>query len=202
MAFPASSEPVFNSNPRTKHCWQNYVDYHKCILAKGEDFKPCRQVNENHREHEKAKRKLTDADCSSSSPTDRCAPAPGSIDGTTNARPETSLWIWSIRQMLAAWRREKEEESGHIEGDTSHGEERRREVVWHRQALYIDQGNQPTHTTPSDYPRPILALSPRSIELVSSIPLLQPPWADVQWRGRISHPQDPVRKCPLLFREV
>ena len=30
---------------RTKHCWQNYVDYHKCILAKGEDFKPCRQVS-------------------------------------------------------------------------------------------------------------------------------------------------------------
>ena len=29
---------------RTKHCWQNYVDYHKCILAKGEDFTPCRQV--------------------------------------------------------------------------------------------------------------------------------------------------------------
>ena len=29
---------------RTKHCWQNYVDYHKCILAKGEDFKPCHQV--------------------------------------------------------------------------------------------------------------------------------------------------------------
>jgi hypothetical protein len=31
---------------RTKHCWQNYVDYHKCILAKGEDFAPCRQVCE------------------------------------------------------------------------------------------------------------------------------------------------------------
>lgn len=29
---------------RTKHCWQNYVDYHKCINAKGEDFAPCRQV--------------------------------------------------------------------------------------------------------------------------------------------------------------
>ncbi|KAM3438453.1 hypothetical protein MY4824_003233 [Beauveria thailandica] len=27
----------------TKHCWQNYVDYHKCITAKGEDFAPCRQ---------------------------------------------------------------------------------------------------------------------------------------------------------------
>ena len=33
-----------NFNQRTKHCWQNYVDYHKCILAKGEDFKPCHQV--------------------------------------------------------------------------------------------------------------------------------------------------------------
>ena len=29
---------------QTKHCWQNYVDYHKCINAKGEDFAPCRQV--------------------------------------------------------------------------------------------------------------------------------------------------------------
>lgn len=28
---------------QTKHCWQNYVDYHKCIVAKGEDFAPCRQ---------------------------------------------------------------------------------------------------------------------------------------------------------------
>ncbi|KAF7620651.1 hypothetical protein AFLA_005954 [Aspergillus flavus NRRL3357] len=28
---------------QTKHCWQNYVDYHKCVTAKGEDFRPCRQ---------------------------------------------------------------------------------------------------------------------------------------------------------------
>ncbi|PVH67803.1 cytochrome c oxidase polypeptide VIb [Cadophora sp. DSE1049] len=33
----------FPSQNQTKHCWQNYVDYHKCILAKGEDFAPCRQ---------------------------------------------------------------------------------------------------------------------------------------------------------------
>ena len=32
---------------QTKHCWQNYVDYHKCINAKGEDFAPCRQVIPN-----------------------------------------------------------------------------------------------------------------------------------------------------------
>lgn len=29
---------------RTKHCWQNYVDYYKCVNAKGEDFRPCTQV--------------------------------------------------------------------------------------------------------------------------------------------------------------
>lgn len=30
---------------RTKHCWQNYVDYHKCVNARGEEFAPCRQVH-------------------------------------------------------------------------------------------------------------------------------------------------------------
>jgi cytochrome c oxidase subunit 6b len=34
----------FPNQNQTKHCWQNYVDYHKCITAKGEDFAPCRQV--------------------------------------------------------------------------------------------------------------------------------------------------------------
>ncbi|TGZ85606.1 cytochrome c oxidase, subunit VIb, partial [Ascodesmis nigricans] len=24
-------------------CWQNYVDYHKCVNAKGEEFAPCKQ---------------------------------------------------------------------------------------------------------------------------------------------------------------
>ncbi|KAK7567128.1 cytochrome c oxidase, subunit VIb, partial [Phyllosticta citricarpa] len=33
----------FPNQNQTKHCWQNYVDYHKCVLAKGEDFAPCRQ---------------------------------------------------------------------------------------------------------------------------------------------------------------
>jgi cytochrome c oxidase subunit 6b len=35
----------FPNQNQTKHCWQNYVDYHKCVNAKGEDFKPCRQVH-------------------------------------------------------------------------------------------------------------------------------------------------------------
>ncbi|KAH8159156.1 hypothetical protein CIB48_g9091 [Xylaria polymorpha] len=33
----------FPNQNQTKHCWQNYVDYHKCINSKGEDFAPCRQ---------------------------------------------------------------------------------------------------------------------------------------------------------------
>merc|ERR1712099_71852 len=39
----AGFDARFPNQNQTKHCWQNYVDYHKCILAKGEDFKPCRQ---------------------------------------------------------------------------------------------------------------------------------------------------------------
>lgn len=41
---PSGFDARFPNQNQTKHCWQNYVDYHKCILAKGEDFKPCRQV--------------------------------------------------------------------------------------------------------------------------------------------------------------
>lgn len=39
-----SQQRKANDFRRTKHCWQNYVDYHKCIIAKGEEFAPCRQV--------------------------------------------------------------------------------------------------------------------------------------------------------------
>jgi hypothetical protein len=40
----AGFDARFPNQNQTKHCWQNYVDYHKCIIAKGEDFAPCRQV--------------------------------------------------------------------------------------------------------------------------------------------------------------
>ncbi|KAK2733489.1 Cytochrome c oxidase subunit 6B [Myotisia sp. PD_48] len=33
----------FPNMNQTKHCWQNYVDYYKCVNAKGEDFRPCKQ---------------------------------------------------------------------------------------------------------------------------------------------------------------
>jgi len=31
----------FPNQNQTKNCWQNYVDYHKCIKAKGEDYPIC-----------------------------------------------------------------------------------------------------------------------------------------------------------------
>ncbi|ODV77313.1 cytochrome c oxidase polypeptide vib [Suhomyces tanzawaensis NRRL Y-17324] len=27
---------------QTKHCAQSYIDYHKCVSVKGEDFEPCK----------------------------------------------------------------------------------------------------------------------------------------------------------------
>lgn len=32
----------FPQQNQTKHCWQAYVDYYKCIDIKGEDFAPCK----------------------------------------------------------------------------------------------------------------------------------------------------------------
>ncbi|KEY70406.1 hypothetical protein S7711_06574 [Stachybotrys chartarum IBT 7711] len=39
----SSTDARFPNMNQTKHCWQNYVDYHKCVNAKGEEFAPCRQ---------------------------------------------------------------------------------------------------------------------------------------------------------------
>lgn len=31
----------FPNTNQTRNCWQNYIDYHKCVKAKGEDYEPC-----------------------------------------------------------------------------------------------------------------------------------------------------------------
>lgn len=33
----------FPNTNQSKHCWQNYVDYYRCIQAKGENYTPCTQ---------------------------------------------------------------------------------------------------------------------------------------------------------------
>ena len=37
----APFDPRFPNTNQTKNCWQNYVDFHKCQKAKGEDYEPC-----------------------------------------------------------------------------------------------------------------------------------------------------------------
>ena len=31
----------FPNQNQTKSCWQNFIDYQKCIKAKGEEYAPC-----------------------------------------------------------------------------------------------------------------------------------------------------------------
>jgi hypothetical protein len=109
----AGFDARFPNQNQTKHCWQNYVDYHKCINAKGEDFKPCRQVcrcracetfpsaittraNSNARNRE-IQQPLTNSH-SSFSPTAPSALPPGPTAGTTRGKPALSPPGWTIRQ--------------------------------------------------------------------------------------------------------
>ncbi|KAL7414101.1 cytochrome c oxidase, subunit VIb [Mrakia frigida] len=45
----AGFDARFPQTNQSKHCWQNYVDYHKCINAKGEEFAPCKQFLRTYR---------------------------------------------------------------------------------------------------------------------------------------------------------
>ncbi|KAI8919032.1 cytochrome c oxidase, subunit VIb [Powellomyces hirtus] len=38
----------FPNTNQAKNCWQNYVDYFKCVKAKGEDFPPCLQFKRTY----------------------------------------------------------------------------------------------------------------------------------------------------------
>ncbi|KAF8311084.1 cytochrome c oxidase, subunit VIb [Clavulina sp. PMI_390] len=39
----AGFDARFPNTNQSRHCFQNYVDYHKCIAAKGDEFAPCKQ---------------------------------------------------------------------------------------------------------------------------------------------------------------
>ncbi|KAI0774966.1 subunit VIb of cytochrome c oxidase, partial [Trametes elegans] len=39
----AAFDARFPNTNQTRHCFQNYTDYFKCIAAKGEDYAPCKQ---------------------------------------------------------------------------------------------------------------------------------------------------------------
>lgn len=71
---------IFTS--RTKHCWQNYVDYYKCVNAKGEDFRPCRQVLSPSTLFTSII--ISNINTSSTTPSVLCAPRPGPTAGTVS----------------------------------------------------------------------------------------------------------------------
>ncbi|KIJ57534.1 hypothetical protein HYDPIDRAFT_184280 [Hydnomerulius pinastri MD-312] len=39
----AGFDARFPNTNQTRHCFQNYTDYFKCVAAKGDDFAPCKQ---------------------------------------------------------------------------------------------------------------------------------------------------------------
>ena len=45
----AKFDARFPNCNQTKNCWQNYVDYQKCIKSKGEDFEPCEFFKKTYR---------------------------------------------------------------------------------------------------------------------------------------------------------
>lgn len=87
----------FPNQNQTKHCWQNYVDYHKCITAKGEDFKPCRQVCGPAKKRGLREEVLMAGLRSSTWPTSRFAQLRGARGGTTRGRMALSRRGWMYR---------------------------------------------------------------------------------------------------------
>ena len=38
----------FPNQNQTKSCWQNFIDYQRCIKAKGEEYAPCQYFFRNY----------------------------------------------------------------------------------------------------------------------------------------------------------
>ncbi|KAL2913484.1 Cytochrome c oxidase subunit 6B [Polyrhizophydium stewartii] len=45
----AGFDARFPNTNQTRNCWQNYVDFHKCVQAKGEEFQPCQEFRAVYR---------------------------------------------------------------------------------------------------------------------------------------------------------
>merc|ERR1711997_1408533 len=44
----APMDPRYPNQNQTKNCWQNYVDYYRCINKRGEDYEPCQFFFKNY----------------------------------------------------------------------------------------------------------------------------------------------------------
>lgn len=45
----AKFDARFPNTNQTKNCWQNFIDFHKCIKAKGEDHAACQYFKRNYK---------------------------------------------------------------------------------------------------------------------------------------------------------
>lgn len=45
----APFDPRFPTTNQTRNCWQNYVDFHRCILQRGEQYEPCQYFKRVYR---------------------------------------------------------------------------------------------------------------------------------------------------------
>ncbi|RKF73431.1 hypothetical protein GcM1_244099 [Golovinomyces cichoracearum] len=91
FVFVTGYDARFPNQNQTKHCWQNYVDYGKCTLARGEDFAPCRQVYLTQSKGPKYYVKLTSS--SFFMHTDHYAHLPGLRDGMSSVKMAHSLFV-------------------------------------------------------------------------------------------------------------
>ena len=46
--YTAPFDARFPNQRNTKACWQNFIDYHRCVEAKGEEFEPCDFFKDNY----------------------------------------------------------------------------------------------------------------------------------------------------------
>ena len=44
----APMDPRYPNQNQAKNCWQNYVDYYRCINKRGEEYEPCQYFFKNY----------------------------------------------------------------------------------------------------------------------------------------------------------
>ena len=47
VSSPLPFDPRFPNQNQTRNCWQNYVDFHRCVNIKGEEYEPCQYFFKN-----------------------------------------------------------------------------------------------------------------------------------------------------------
>ncbi|TRY68854.1 hypothetical protein TCAL_03217 [Tigriopus californicus] len=49
IAYNPPADSRFPNQNQTKNCFQNYVDFQRCVRLRGEDYKPCQFFERNYK---------------------------------------------------------------------------------------------------------------------------------------------------------